>query len=187
VCADELTPIRQILEEEVSMSKSELLQQKAEVADVYTGIKRQDRKKLALGLSRALAETYVLYAKTQGFHWNVVGPLFYGLHKLTEEQYENLADAVDELAERIRALGYPAPATLAEFIALSAIKESPGIVNADEAIRQLNNDHEGICRTLRETASVADEFSDQATADMLTDRLKSHEQMAWMLRSLIAS
>lgn len=169
------------------MSKSELLQQKAEVADVYTGIKRQDRKKLALGLSRALAETYVLYAKTQGFHWNVVGPLFYGLHKLTEEQYENLADAVDELAERIRALGYPAPATLAEFIALSAIKESPGIVNADEAIRQLNNDHEGICRTLRETASVADEFSDQATADMLTDRLKSHEQMAWMLRSLIAS
>jgi starvation-inducible DNA-binding protein len=169
------------------MSKSELMQQKAEVTDIYTGIKRQDRKKLALGLSRALAETYVLYVKTQGFHWNVVGPLFYGLHKLTEEQYENLADAVDELAERIRALGYPAPATLGEFIALSAIKESPGIVKAEEAIRQLNNDHEEICRTFRETASIADEFKDQVTADMLTDRLKAHEQMAWMLRSLIAS
>jgi starvation-inducible DNA-binding protein len=169
------------------MSKSELLQQKAEVTDVYTGIKRQDRKKLALGLSRALAETYVLYAKTQGFHWNVVGPLFYGLHKLTEEQYENLADAVDELAERIRALGYPTPATLGEFIALSAIKESPGIANAEEAIRQLNGDHEAICRTFRDTAQIADEFNDQATADMLTDRLKAHEQMAWMLRSLMAS
>jgi starvation-inducible DNA-binding protein len=169
------------------MSKSELLQQKAEITDVYTGIKRQDRKKLALGLSRALAETYVLYAKTQGFHWNVVGPLFYGLHKLTEEQYENLADAVDELAERIRALGYPAPATLGEFIALSSIKESPGIANAETAIRQLNNDHEEICRTFRETASIAGEFNDQVTADMLTDRLKAHEQMAWMLRSLIAT
>jgi len=169
------------------MTKSELMQQKAEVADVYTGIKRQDRKKLALALSRALSETYVLYAKTQGFHCNVVGPLFYGLHKLTEEQYENLAAAVDELAERIRALGYPTPATLAEFIAMSSIKESPGVANAEEAIRQLNSDHEAICRTFRETASVAGEFSDQVTADMLTDRLKAHEQMAWMLRSLMVS
>jgi starvation-inducible DNA-binding protein len=168
------------------MPNTDVMQQKADVSEVHTGIKRQDRKKLAHGLSRALAETYVLYVKTQGFHWNVVGPLFYGLHKLTEEQYQNLALAVDELAERIRALGYPAPATLGEFVALSSIKESPGVANAEEAVRQLNCDHESICRTFRETTAVADEFNDQATADMLTNRLKAHEQMAWMLRSLLA-
>jgi len=95
--------------------------------------------------------------------------------------------AIDELAERIRALGYPAPATLGEFLALSAIKESPNVVNAEEAIRQLNSDHEAICRTFCDTASIADEFNDQATADVLTDRLKAHEHMAWMLRSLVVS
>jgi starvation-inducible DNA-binding protein len=168
------------------MAETRMLRQKAAVTDVHTGIKRQDRKALVHGLSRALAETYVLYAKTQGFHWNVVGPLFYGLHKLTEEQYERLAEAIDALAERIRALGYPAPTTLAEFIKLSAIKESAGVPSAEDAIGQLVADHEAICRTFRETASIADDCYDQATADMLTGRLKDHEQMAWMLRSLLA-
>lgn len=168
------------------MADTSMLSHKAAITDVRTGIDRQDRKELAAGLSRALAETYVLYAKTQGFHWNVVGPLFYGLHKLTEEQYQHLAEAVDELAERIRALGYPSPATLTEFIRLSAIKESNGIPNAENAIRELVADHETICRTFRETTSLADECNDQATADMLTGRLKDHEQMAWMLRSLLA-
>ena len=168
------------------MAAQELMQSKAGVDDVYTGIKRQDRKKLVHGLSRVLAETYVLYVKTQGFHWNVVGPLFYGLHKLTEEQYRNLAAAVDEIAERIRALGHPAPATFAEFTALSSISEMKELQNADAAVRALAHDHEQISRTLRETADIADEFKDKASADMLTGRLKAHEHMAWMLRSLVA-
>lgn len=168
------------------MNDTDMMQHKASVAEVKTGIGREDRKELAQGLGRALAETYVLYAKTQGFHWNVVGPLFYGLHKLTEEQYESLNAAVDELAERIRALGYPSPATLAEFLKLSGIKESNGIPNAQEAIHQLVADHEFICRTLRETTGMADDCNDQATADMLTGRLKDHEKMGWMLRSLLA-
>jgi starvation-inducible DNA-binding protein len=168
------------------MAAQELMQSKASVDDVYTGIKRQDRKKLVHGLSRVLAETYVLYVKTQGFHWNVVGPLFYGLHKLTEEQYRNLAAAVDEIAERIRALGHPAPASFAEFTALSSISEMKDLQSADAAVRELAHDHEQIARTLRETAEIADEFKDKASADMLTGRLKAHEHMAWMLRSLVA-
>lgn len=168
------------------MAAQELMQSKAGVDDVYTGIKRQDRKKLVHGLSRVLAETYVLYVKTQGFHWNVVGPLFYGLHKLTEEQYRNLAAAVDEIAERIRALGHPAPATFAEFTALSSISEMKELQSADAAVRELAHNHEQISRTLRETADIADEFKDKASADMLTGRLKAHEHMAWMLRSLVA-
>jgi starvation-inducible DNA-binding protein len=168
------------------MAAQELMQSKAGVDDVYTGIKRQDRKKLVHGLSRVLAETYVLYVKTQGFHWNVVGPLFYGLHKLTEEQYRNLAAAVDEIAERIRALGHPAPASFAEFTALSSISEMKDLQSADAAVRELAHDHEQIARTLRETAEIADEFKDKASADMLTGRLKAHEHMAWMLRSLVA-
>jgi starvation-inducible DNA-binding protein len=168
------------------MAAQEIMQAKAGVDDLYTGIKRQDRKKLVHGLSRALAETYVLYLKTQGFHWNVVGPLFYGLHKLTEEQYKNLAAAVDEVAERIRALGHPSPATFAEFAALSSIAETKDVQSADATVRALTHDHEQICRTLRETADVAEEFKDKATADMLTSRLKAHEHMAWMLRSLVA-
>jgi starvation-inducible DNA-binding protein len=168
------------------MAAQELMQSKAGVDDVYTGIKRQDRKKLVHGLSRVLAETYVLYVKTQGFHWNVVGPLFYGLHKLTEEQYRNLAAAVDEIAERIRALGHPAPASFAEFTALSSISEMKDLQSADAAVRELAHDHEQIARTLRETADIADEFKDKASADMLTGRLKAHEHMAWMLRSLVA-
>jgi starvation-inducible DNA-binding protein len=167
------------------MAESQMLK-KAAVTKVDTGIKSEDRKELAQVVGRALAETYVLYAKTQGFHWNVVGPLFYGLHKLTEEQYQELAEAVDELAERIRALGHPSPASLAEFLKLSAVKESTRIPTVEDAIRELVADHEIICRTFREAFSEADDCNDQATADMLTDRLKAHEKMAWMLRSLLA-
>jgi starvation-inducible DNA-binding protein len=111
-----------------------VMQSKTHVSEVNTGIEVKDRKKLAASLSRALAETYVLYLKTQGFHWNVVGPLFYGMHKLTEAQYEDLAEAVDALAERIRALGHPAPATFAEFLKLSKIKEMSGAPSAEDSI-----------------------------------------------------
>jgi starvation-inducible DNA-binding protein len=167
------------------MATQEVMQPKVGVDDVHTGIKRQDRKKLVYGLSRALSETYVLYLKTQGFHWNVVGPMFYGLHKLTEEQYTGLAAAVDKLAERIRALGHPSPATFAEFLALSSIKETKNVQNAEEAVRELAHDHEQICRTLRDTTDIAEEFKDKATADTLTARIEAHEHMAWMLRSLV--
>jgi len=163
-----------------------VMQSKARVSEVNTGIEVKDRKELAGSLSRALAETYVLYLKTQGFHWNVVGPLFYGMHKLTETQYEDLANAVDELAERIRALGHPAPATFAEFLKLSQIKEMPGVQSTEDSIRALIADHETISRTFREAVQVADDDDDIVTADMLTDRIKSHETAAWMLRSTIA-
>jgi starvation-inducible DNA-binding protein len=163
-----------------------VMQSKAKISEVNTGIDRSDRKELAASLGRALAETYILYLKTQGFHWNVVGPLFYGLHKLTEVQYQDLAEAVDELAERIRALGHPAPATFVKFLELSKLKEMSGTPTAEEGIQALISDHETISRTFREAVQVADDDDDIVTADMLTDRIKFHETAAWMLRSIIA-
>jgi starvation-inducible DNA-binding protein len=168
------------------VAKLDVMQPKTKVSNINTGIEVNDRRELAQQLSRALAETYVLYLKTQGFHWNVVGPLFYGLHKLTEVQYTDLANAVDELAERIRALGHPAPATFAQFLELSSIKEMPGTHPTEDSIRALVADHEKISRTFREAVSVADDDDDIVTADMLTDRIKSHETAAWMLRSILA-
>jgi starvation-inducible DNA-binding protein len=151
-----------------------------------TGIKGTSRQELADTLARALAETYVLYLKTQGFHWNVVGPQFYGLHKLTEEQYRDLADAIDELAERIRALGFPAPATFAQFLELSAIGEMPEIPSAEAGLRALIADHENISRTFRTAVHIAEEDDDVVSADMLTQRCRVHEKQAWMLRSTLA-
>ena len=151
----------------VYMSTTDVLQHKAAVTDIHTGIEKADRRVLAAGVGRALAETYVLYLKTQGVHWNVVGPLFYQIHKLTEEQYLDLAQAVDELAERIRALGFPAPASFSQFTALSAIKENAEIPNAHDAIAMLVADHEMICRTFRQAAAVADDCDDIVTTDIL--------------------
>jgi starvation-inducible DNA-binding protein len=168
------------------MANLDVLQSKPTVSNVNTGIENPDRGELALSVGRALAETYILYLKTQGVHWNVVGPMFYGLHKLTESQYEDLAEAVDELAERIRALGHPAPATFAQFLELSVIKEAQGLMSAEQAINVLVTDHETISRTFREAVRVADKADDIVTADMLTDRIKVHEEAAWMLRSLLA-
>lgn len=164
---------------------SDMMQAKAEISDIHTGLRDRDRGALADGLSRALAETYVLYLKTQGFHWNVVGPMFYGLHKMTEEQYEDLASAVDTLAERIRAVGYPAPASFAQFIELSSISEATEVPTAEDAITTLVDDHERVSRTFRESIKIADELDDVVSADMLTQRLQFHENAAWMLRSLI--
>ena len=168
------------------MSTVDIMKPKVTVSDVNTGIDPPDRRELADSVGIALAETYVLYLKTQGFHWNVVGPLFYGLHKLTDAQYRDLADAVDVLAERIRALGYPAPATFKRFLELSAIKEMPNVMSTQDGIRELVNDHEKIARTFRKTVTVADKFDDIVTADLLTKRMAVHETAAWMLRSLVA-
>lgn len=168
------------------MTQAQVLKARVKTETPRTGIDSADAKALASGLSRSLAETYVLYLKTQGFHWNVVGPLFYGLHKLTEEQYRDLAGAVDELAERIRALGHPAPASFARFLELSAVKELARPLSAEDMVAELVADHETVASTFRELVEAAEKARDVATADLLTERLHFHEQAAWMLRSIVA-
>jgi starvation-inducible DNA-binding protein len=163
------------------------LQSKVRTDVPQTGVRVEDARQLAQGLARALGETYVLYVKTQGFHWNVVGPLFFGLHKLTEEQYEDLADAADKLAERIRALGFPAPNSFKEFVRLSAVSEVEGNPPVREMIEQLIRDHETVARTFRETVELADETGDVVTADLLTQRIAAHDKAAWMFRAIIAT
>jgi starvation-inducible DNA-binding protein len=168
------------------MSTAQVLKATVRTERPRTGISPADAVQLADGLSRALAETYVLYVKTQGFHWNVVGPLFYGLHKLTEAQYADLAAAADELAERIRALGHPAPAGFGEFLKLSAIAESASRMSAEDTVAALVSDHETVARTFRGLAGTADKAGDVVTADLLTKRIHAHEEAAWMLRSIVA-
>jgi starvation-inducible DNA-binding protein len=150
-----------------------------------TGLDTSDRKELAQAVSKALAETYVLYTKTQAIHWNVVGPMFYSLHKLTETQYEDLAEATDTIAERIRALGAPAPGSFGEFLELSDIQETREKQTAEQAVTMLCGDHEIAARTFREATKLADEHDDVVTADLLTQRMAQHEKAAWMLRSIL--
>jgi starvation-inducible DNA-binding protein len=163
---------------------SEVLDVRSHVENPDLGI--DDRKRLADSLAKIVADTYVLLVKTQGYHWNVVGPLFVSLHKLTEEQYEDLFEAGDELAERIRALGYPAPCSLREMIKASRVSEARGNPTAEEIVENLVADHETVVRHLREITDLAEELHDQGTADMLTDRMKSHEKAIWMLRAIVA-
>jgi starvation-inducible DNA-binding protein len=169
------------------MSTAQVLKARVRAENPRNGIDARDAKQLAEGLSRSLAETYVLYVKTQGFHWNVVGPLFYGLHKLTEEQYQGLAEAADEIAERIRALGHPAPASFGEFLKLSAIDETTGRHSAEDMVATLIADHETVARTFRDLVGIAEKANDVVTADLLTDRIHAHEEASWMLRSIAAA
>src|SRR5919107_4803999 len=150
------------------------------------GIAEQDRRAIAEGLSRLLADTYTLYLKTHNFHWNVTGPMFQTLHLMFEQQYNELALAVDQVAERIRALGFPAPATYAEFARLSSVKEEEGVPSAQEMIRKLVEGQEAVARTARAVFPTAESANDQPTADLLTERMQVHEKTAWMLRSLLA-
>ncbi|MFB8787411.1 MAG: Dps family protein [Potamolinea sp.] len=152
---------------------------------VDIGIGESDRKEIAEGLSRLLADTYTLYLKTHNFHWNVTGPMFQTLHLMFETQYTELALAVDLIAERIRALGFPAPGTYSEFSKLSSIEETSGVPKADEMIRLLVAGQESVARTARSIFPIADEANDEPTADLLTQRLQVHEKTAWMLRSLL--
>ena len=149
------------------------------------GIQETDRKAIAEGLSRLLADTYTLYLKTHNFHWNVTGPMFQTLHLMFETQYNELALAVDLIAERIRALGYPAPGTYAEYSKLSSIKEEPGVPKADDMIRLLVAGQESVVRTARSIFPTVDKANDEPTADLLTQRMQIHEKTAWMLRSLL--
>ena len=150
------------------------------------GISEAHRKKIADGLSRLLADTYTLYLKTHNFHWNVTGPMFQTLHLMFETHYNELALAVDLIAERIRALGHPAPATYKAFIKLSTIREEDGVPAATAMIRSLVKGHEAVARTARAVFPLAEAAHDQPTADLLTQRLQIHEKTAWMLRSLLA-
>ena len=149
------------------------------------GIKKEDRKAIADGLARLLADTYTLYLKTHNFHWNVTGPMFQTLHLMFETQYNELWLAIDLIAERIRALGYPAPGTYAEYAKLSSIKESAGVPKAEAMIGLLVEGQEAVVRTARSVFPVVDRANDAPTADLLTQRMQIHEKSAWMLRSLL--
>lgn len=163
-----------------------VLNPKADVVETKTGIAPTDQTRLANGLSGILSDTYTLMIKTHGYHWNVVGPMFRTVHLMTEEHYEDLFAAADDLAERIRSLGHPAPTSFADMAALTVVEEEKGSPNAQEIIETLVDDHEKIVRRLRETAEIADELRDAVTADMLTARMQFHEKAIWMLRSTLA-
>lgn len=156
--------------------------------DIDIGIKKQDRVKIAHGLSKLLADTYTLYLKTHNFHWNVTGPMFNSLHTMFETQYTEQWNALDEIAERIRALGFNAPGSYAEFEKLSSIKEEPsqdGVPDWKGMVRQLVTGNEALCRTARKALATADKAGDDPSADLITQRLQTHEKYAWMLRSLL--
>jgi starvation-inducible DNA-binding protein len=152
------------------------------------GLDAQDRKQVAEGLSGFLADAYTLYLKTHNFHWNVTGPMFNTLHVMFETQYTEQWTALDAVAERIRALGFPAPGSYAEFNRLSSIAEEPALRDSTdwrEMVRQLTVGNEAVCRTARRVLQVADEAGDDPSVDLLTQRLQVHEKYAWMLRSLL--
>lgn len=155
--------------------------------EINIGIAEQDRAQIAEGLSRLLADTYTLYLKTHNFHWNVTGPMFNTLHTMFETQYTELAIAVDDIAERIRTLGFPAPGTYAAYARLSSIKEEEGVPSAEEMIKLLVEGQEAVVRTARGIFPLLEKVNDEPTADLLTQRMQSHEKTAWMLRSLLSA
>ena len=150
-----------------------------------TGINARDRARIAQGLSRMLADTYLLYLKTHNFHWNVEGPMFQTLHLMFMEQYTEAWNAIDLIAERIRALGHYAPGTYKEYVKLARIQETDGVPKAEKMVRLLIDAQESAVRTAREVLPAAEEANDQPTLDLLTQRMDIHEKNAWMLRSLL--
>jgi starvation-inducible DNA-binding protein len=160
----------------------------SQAPQIDIGISEGDRKKIADGLSHFLADAYTLYLKTHNFHWNVTGPMFNALHKMFEEQYTEQWGALDDIAERIRALGFNAPGSYDEFIRLTSIPEEPGLNDAAdwrEMVRQLTVGNEAVCRSARKVLETGEKAGDDPTVDMLTERLHTHEKYAWMLRSLL--
>lgn len=155
------------------------------VSEINIGIDEKHRKSVCRGLSKLLADSYLLYLKTQNYHWNVTGKLFQPLHTLFEAQYAELADSVDKIAERIRALGEFAPGSFSSFSKVTSIKEENGIPTADEMIQNLVQGNEAVVTTAREIISLTDECEDDVTADLLVERMKVHEKNAWMLRSMV--
>ncbi len=158
---------------------------KSKTPAIDIGIDAAARKKIANGLSALLADSYTLYLMTHNFHWNVTGPQFNSLHLMFMAQYTEQWNALDLIAERIRALGHPAPGTYKEFVKLASIKEVEGVPKADDMIRHLVSAQEATARTARKLFALVDAANDQPTADLLTQRLEVHEKTAWMLRSLL--
>jgi starvation-inducible DNA-binding protein len=154
-----------------------------EIVEVDTGITAAAREEIADGLARLLADSYTLYLKTHAYHWNVTGPMFNSLHTMFETHYLELRDAVDEIAERIRALGFPAPGSYAAFARLASVAEEEGVPAAMDMVRDLAHGHEAVVRTARSVVALAEQHEDQATADLVTQRLHVHEKTAWMLRA----
>ncbi len=158
---------------------------KQKLPAIDIGISAADRTKISKGLSALLADSYTLYLMTHNFHWNVVGPEFNTLHQMFMTQYTEQWNALDEIAERIRALGHPAPGTYKEFVRLASIKEIEGVPKAKDMIRHLVAAQEATARTARRLLPVVTDANDQPTTDLLTRRLDVHEKTAWMLRSLL--
>ena len=154
-------------------------------ASIEIGISTKHRQDIADGLGRLLADTWVLYGKTHGFHWNVTGPMFTSLHGMFDTQYNELWESLDEIAERIRALGLPAPFGDSTLTKLASIEEASSIPSGMDMVKQLMTDHEAVARTARSVFEIADSANDQPSADLLTQRLQVHEKTAWMLRSLL--
>lgn len=152
---------------------------------VNTGIDKSSQKEMGQALSRLLADTYLLYLKTQNFHWNVTGSNFHSLHLMFETQYKELAEAIDTIAERIRALGVKAPAAFSLYQSLATVKEEPGVPAADDMVKQLLNDHETLVRTTRSLLPLANDAEDEVTVTLLDDRMNVHEKTAWMLRATL--
>jgi starvation-inducible DNA-binding protein len=152
---------------------------------INTGMSAKDREAIAQGLSRLLADTYVLYLKTHNFHWNVEGPMFQTLHQMFMEQYTETWNAIDLVAERIRSLGHYAPGTYREYLELARVKETPGVPKALQMVKLLIDGQEAVVRTAREVLPLAERADDQPTLDLLTQRMQVHEKNAWMLRSLL--
>jgi starvation-inducible DNA-binding protein len=159
--------------------------QKSAAMQMDIGISSGDRKQIAQGLAALLADSYTLYLMTHNFHWNVTGPQFNSLHNMFMVQYTEQWNALDQIAERIRALGFPAPGTYKEFVALASIKEVDGVPKANAMVGHLIAAHETTARTARSLFTVVNDANDQPTADLLTQRLEVHEKTAWMLRSLL--
>jgi starvation-inducible DNA-binding protein len=153
--------------------------------DINIGIDETERKEIADGLSRLLADSYTLYLKTHNYHWNVEGPMFNTLHLMFETQYTELAQAVDVIAERIRALGEPAPGTYGAFVKLSSIEEEDDVPAAEGMIENLVKGQEAVVRTARSVFPAAERANDEPSADLLTQRMQIHEKNAWMLRSML--
>jgi len=166
-------------------ARSNPVSTKSAAPAIDIGISAGDRAKIAQGLSRLLADGYTLYLMTHNFHWNVTGPMFNTLHLMFMQQYTEQWNALDLIAERIRALGFPAPGSYKEFAKLASVKEVQGVPKAMEMVRHLVAAQEGTARTARELLPLVDKANDQPTTDLLTQRLEVHEKTAWMLRSLL--
>lgn len=162
-----------------------MAKKKAKDDAINLGIPDAQRRAIADGLSHLLADTYTLYLKTHNFHWNVTGPQFNSLHLMFETQYTELALAVDLIAERIRALGEPAPGSYSAYAKLSSIQEADGVPSATEMVRILAEDQLAVVRTARAVFPLADAAHDEPTADLLTQRMQVHEKTAWMLRATL--